>query len=70
MTIHAKCDTMKTANGLTAGDLEVWVEDANTDAEKMLAAFIGNSIRKGVEELTVLAECLFTPPKSENEVLK
>lgn len=46
---------MKTANGLTAGDLEVWVEDANTDAEKMLAAFIGNSIRKGVEELTVLA---------------
>lgn len=63
MIIHCKCTPIPDGKAVAVGKVEVWAEDAQTDAERMLAQCVGSFIKQGIEGLNLMATALFNPPK-------
>lgn len=72
MTLHVKATPIPNGKSVSVGTVEVWAEDAKTDADKMLAQILAKSVKDSIEGLNMMAEAIFDLPKwmKENGVTK
>lgn len=72
MTLHVKATPIPNGKSVSVGTVEVWAEDAKSDADKMLAQILAKSVKDSIEGLNMMAEAIFDLPKwmKENGVTK
>ena len=72
MTLHVKATPIPNGKSVAVGTVEVWAEDAKSDADKMLAQILAKSVKDSIEGLNMMAEAIFDLPKwmKENGVTK
>lgn len=63
MTLHVKATPIPNGKSVAVGTVEVWAEDAKSDADKMLAQILAKSVKDSIEGLNMMAEAIFDLPK-------
>ena len=63
MTLHVKATPIPNGKSVSVGTVEVWAEDAKSDADKMLAEILAKSVKDSIEGLNMMAEAIFDLPK-------